>query len=175
MKKPVKLYNVIFPIWMLMFWPTPPVILLTLFGNLAIDTLVLYLALRALKVPDRGGVMKTAWWRVWLSGFLADVIGAAWLALGLFGSAWLDVALDAGNSSWFNDFAMAMTVNPFRHPLAVVWTAIGVAAAGVCIYFFDKRALKKCAGLDGRQRHIAALTMAIVTAPWVFFIPMYIG
>ncbi len=170
MKKQVKLYNVIFPFWMLMFWPTPPVILLTLFGNLAIDALVLYLALRALKVPDRGGVMKKAWWRVWLSGFLADVIGAAWLALGLFGA----MALDANGIGWIGDFGMAMTVNPFRHPLALVWTAIGVAAAGVCIYFFDKRALKKCEGLDSRQRHIAALAMAIVTAPWLFFIPMYI-
>ena len=170
MKKQVKLYNVIFPIWILMFWPNPPVILLTLFGNLAIDALVLYLALRALKVPERGGVMKTAWWRVWLSGFLADVIGAAWLALGLFG-AW---ALDEKGVSWVNDFAMAMTVNPFRHPLALVWTAIGVAIAGVCIYFLDRRALKKCGGLDDHQRHAAALVMAVVTAPWLFFIPMYI-
>lgn len=174
MKKQVKLYNVIFPIWVLMFWPNPPVILITLFGNLAVDALVLYLALRALKVPERGGVMKTAWWRVWRNGFLADVIGAAWLALGLFGTAWLDVALDAQGAGWFNDFASAMTLNPFRHPLALEWTAIGVVIAGVCIYFFDKRALKKCEGLDDHQRHTAALAMAIVTAPWLFFIPMYI-
>ena len=43
--KPLKLYNVIFPIWILMFWPSPPVILLTLLGNLAIDCLVVFLAL----------------------------------------------------------------------------------------------------------------------------------
>ena len=170
MKKQVRLYNVIFPIWVLMFWPNPPVILITLFGNLAIDALVLYLALRALKVPDRGGVMKKAWWRVWRNGFLADIIGAAWLALGLFGA----MALDAKGASWVYNFGIAMTLNPFRHPLALVWTAVGAAIAGVCIYFFDKRALKKCEDLDDHQRHTAALVMAIVTAPWLFFIPMYI-
>ena len=50
-KKPVRLYNVIFPFWLILFWPTPPVILLTLFGNLAIDCLVVFLALLALKHP----------------------------------------------------------------------------------------------------------------------------
>lgn len=169
MKKQVRLYNVIFPVWVLMFWPSPPVILLTLFGNLAIDALVLYLALRALKAPGRGAVMRRAWWRVWRNGFLADLAGAAWLALGWFGA----MALDKSGAGWLYDFGAAMTLNPFRHPLALVWTAIGVAIAGTCIWSFDRRALKKCPELDGRQRRIAALVMAVVTAPWLFFIPIY--
>ena len=37
--KKVKLYNVIFPTWFLMFFP--PVILITLLGNFVIDSLVL--------------------------------------------------------------------------------------------------------------------------------------
>ena len=41
------------------------------------------------------------------------------------------------------------------------------------IYFFDKRAMRSCTLLDGRQKHIVALTMAIVTAPWTFLIPLY--
>ena len=169
-KKPLKLYNVIFPIWILMFWPSPPVILLTLLGNLAIDCLVMFLALQALKHPARGAVLRRCWWKVWLYGFLSDIIGALWLAAGLFG-AW---ALGAdGNAGWVSDFAMAMTVNPFRHPLAFVWTAVGVAIAGVCIYCFDRRVFRRIPELDGRQSHILALTLAIVTAPWLFFIPIY--
>ena len=118
--KPLKLYNVIFPFWLILFWPSPPVILLTLLGNLAIDCLVVFLVLLALKHPARGSVLKRCWWKVWLLGFLSDIIGALWLAAGLFG-AW---ALDAdGTAGWVSDFAMAMTVNPFRHPLALAWTA----------------------------------------------------
>ena len=170
-KKPLKLYNVIFPIWILMFWPSPPVILLTLLGNLAIDCLVVFLALLALKHPAGRAVLRQCWWKVWLFGFLSDVIGALWLAAGLFG-AW---ALDAdGTAGWVSDFAMAMTVNPFRHPLALVWTAVGTAVAGVCIYFFDRRVFRRVPELDGRQGHVLALTLAIVTAPWLFFVPVYL-
>ena len=168
--KPLKLYNVIFPFWLILFWPSPPVILLTLLGNLAIDCLVVFLALLALRHPARGAVLKRCWWKVWLLGFLSDIIGAVWLAAGLFGS-W---ALDAdGTAGWVSDFAMAMTVNPFRHPLALVWTAIGTAAAGVCIYYFDRRVLRRAPELDGQQSHVLALTLAVVTAPWLFFIPIY--
>lgn len=167
--KPVKLYNVIFPVWVLMFWPTPPVILLTLFGNLAIDCLVVFFVLLALKHPAKGAVLRQGWWKVWLLGFLSDLIGALWLALGMLG-AW---ALEAGGMAWVSDFAMAMTLNPFRHPLALVWTAMGVAIAGGCIYFFDRRVFRNAPELDGRQAHILALTLSIATAPWLFFLPMY--
>ena len=170
-KRPLKLYNVIFPIWILMFWPSPPVFLVTLFGNLAIDCLVVFLALLALKHPAKGAALGRCWWKVWLFGFLSDVIGAVWLAAGLFGS-W---ALDAdGTAGWVSDFAMAMTVNPFPHPLALVWTAVGVAVAGACIYCFDRQVFRRVPELDGRQGHVLALALAIATAPWLFFVPVYL-
>ena len=31
----------------------------------------------------------------------------------------------------------------------------------------------RCDLLTAREKHIIALTMAVVTAPWLFFIPMY--
>ena len=45
--------------------------------------------------------------------------------------------------------------------------------AGYCIYRFDKRAMKNCVLLNGGEKHKIALTMAVLTAPWLFFIPMY--
>ena len=33
--------------------------------------------------------------------------------------------------------------------------------------------LKEAEGLTDRERHVIALAMAIVTAPWTFFIPVY--
>ena len=47
MKKQVRLYNVLFPIWIL--WLFPQVLVLVIPGNLAIDCLVLLLTLLALK------------------------------------------------------------------------------------------------------------------------------
>ena len=170
-KSKVRLYNVIFPVWILMFWPSPPVVLITFFGNLAIDCLVVFFALLALKHLAKGAVLKGCWWKVWLLGFLSDVIGALWLALGLFGSWALDA--DGTAAGWVAEFATAMTLNPFRHPLALLWTAIGVAIAGVCIYFFDRRVFRSEPELDPRQSHRLALALAIVTAPWLFFVPVY--
>ena len=170
MRHETRLYNVIFPIWIIMFWPSPPVFLVTFFGNLVIDCAVLFLVLLALRHPAKGAVLRRCWWRVWLYGFLSDIIGALWLAAGLFG-AW---ALDAGGTGgWISDFAMAMTVNPFRHPLALAWTAVGTALAGVCICRFDRRVFQRVPELDGGQSRTLALALAIVTAPWLFFLPMY--
>ena len=163
MKREHRLYNVIFPIWMLVLFPQ--VWLIVIPGNLLVDCLVLLLTLLALKHRDKGGVVKQLWWKFWLLGFAADAIGVAWMLLG-----WL-LAVPFG--SWWESSVGHIMHNAFAHPAAFLWTLAGVAIAGVCIYFFDKWAMGRCALLTPREKHIIALAMAIVTAPWLFFIPMY--
>ena len=161
MKKEVRLYNVLLPVWLL--WIFPQVWLVILPGNLLIDCLVLTGALFVLKHRNKWAVVRKLWWKFWLLGFAADLIGVAWMFLG-----WL---LSIPFEDWWTDTLRYIMHNPFGHPLAFLWTLGGVALAGVCIYFFDRRAMKSCEPLDGGQRHIVALTMAIATAPWLFFIP----
>lgn len=163
MKREHRLYNVIFPIWMLALFPQ--VWLIVIPGNLLVDCLVLLLTLLALKHRDKGGVVKQLWWKFWLLGFAADAIGVAWMLLG-----WL-LAVPFG--SWWESSVGHIMHNAFAHPAAFLWTLAGVAIAGVCIYFFDKKAMGRCALLTPRAKHIIALVMAVVTAPWLFFIPMY--
>ena len=162
MKNRTRLYNVILPIWLL--WLAPPVWLIILPGNLAVDCLVLFLTLLALKHGQKGAALKELWWKIWLLGFAADAVGVAWMILGLFLGEW---------SPWFDLHLSRHIHNSFGSPLAFLWTLAGVALAGVCIYFFDKRAMKSCAPLSAREKHIAALVLAIVTAPWLFLFPMY--
>lgn len=163
MKREHRLYNVIFPIWMLVLFPQ--VWLIVIPGNLLVDCLVLLLTLLALKHRDKGGVVKQLWWKFWLLGFAADAIGVAWMLLG-----WL-LAVPFG--SWWESSVGHIMHNAFAHPAAFLWTLVGVALAGVCIYCFDKKAMGRCDLLTPREKHIIALVMAIVTAPWLFFIPMY--
>lgn len=170
MKKQTRIYNLLFPIWLI--WLFPQVLVFVVPGNLAIDCAVLFFTLLALKHAQKGAVMKRLWWRFWLLGFAADLIGAAWMFLGWQATAWASHLM--GTVGWLEDIGMALTVNPFRHPLAFLWTLAGVALAGVCIYFFDKRAMRSCNLLTGREKHVAALTMAIATAPWLFLIPLYL-
>ena len=163
MKREHRLYNVILPIWMLVIFPQ--VWLIVIPGNLIIDCLVLFLTLLALKHQGKGGVMKKLWWKFWLLGFAADAVGAAWMLLG-----WL---LTVPFGSWWESSVGHIMHNPFAHPAAFLGTLVGVALAGVCIYFFDKKAMSRCELLTIREKRIIALTMAVVTAPWLFFIPMY--
>ena len=163
MKKQTRLYNVILPIWILLLFPQLMVFVIP--GNLIVDCAVLFCILLALKHTQKGAVMKKLWWKFWLLGFAADAVGVVWMILG-----WL---LSVPFEDWWAGTLSYIMHNPFGHPLAFLWTLAGVALAGVCIYFFDKRAMKSCDLLTGREKHIVALTMAIVTAPYLFFIPMY--
>lgn len=163
MKKQTRVYNLLFPIWLI--WLFPQVLVFVIPGNLLIDCAVLFLALLALKHPQKGAVIKKLWWKFWLLGFAADGVGVAWMFLG-----WL---LAIPFEDFWDDTLRYIMHNPFGHPLAFLWTLAGVALAGVCIYFFDKRAMGSCGLLDDRQRHAIALAMAVVTAPWLFFIPVY--
>ena len=174
MRRETRLYNVILPIWMLLLFPQ--VWLIVIPGNLIVDVAVLLLALAALRHAGKGAVVRQLWWKLWLLGFAADAIGVAWMFLGLvpaFVMAWGTAGeASAALSAWENTLGHIMH-DPFAHPAAFAWTLAGVALAGACIYLFDKRAMRGCPLLTPRERHVIALALAIVTAPWLFFIPMY--
>lgn len=161
--KKTRLYNVIFPVWMLFLFPQ--VWLVALPGNLLIDCVVVLLTLMSLKHTQKWAVLRKVWWRVWPLGFAADFVGALFLRH----SVPLLSSLPEPWYSWLDP----IMYNPFKSWLAFALTLTAVALSGVCIYFFDKWAMRSCKHLSVRERHILCLTLAIVTAPWTFFIPMY--
>ena len=69
----MKLYNILFPIWLLWIFPTMWLIIMP--ANLIIDALVIILTLKFLKITDIKAVLKTVIWRTWVCGFLADFVG----------------------------------------------------------------------------------------------------
>lgn len=147
MKKQTRIYNVIFPIWILILFPQLLVFVIP--GNLIVDCAVLWFTLLALKHARKGAVVKKLWWRFWLLGFAADAIGIVWMILGWFSSAYAYDWIGA-DAEWIWEMGHSLMTNAFRHPVAFLWTLAGVAIAGVCIYFFDKRAMRSCELLDGR-------------------------
>ena len=167
MKKQTCLYNVILPVWMLFLFPQ--FWLVALPGNLLIDCAVLLLALLALRHTAKLTVFKQLWWKIWLLGFAADFVGIAALLPALF----MGTNLSGAQYEWWSTHIEPILYNCWKSPLALFWTAAAVGLSGVCIYFFDKWAMRSCAQLTPRQRHILCLTLAILTSPWTFFIPMY--
>lgn len=158
----VKLCNVLFPIWILIFFPQ--VLAIVIPGNLIVDAAVLLIALAAMRHRAKGAVLRKCWWKVWLLGFAADLIGAAWMVLGWFVTSWVP-SLDSSLGK--------ILYNPFGHPAAFLWTAAGVAIAGWFIFLLDRRVFRSVPELTSRQSTRLALTFAIVTAPWLFFLPLY--
>lgn len=161
--KKTRLYNVIFPIWMLFLFPQ--VWLIALPGNLLIDCGVVLFTLMALKHTQKKAVLKQVWWKIWLLGFAADFVGVAVLFPAMF--------LTSAVSKDVRPLIEPVMYNCWKSPLAFLWTAAAVAVSGVCIYFFDRRTMRSCQHLTDRERHLTALSLAVVTAPWMFFIPTY--
>ena len=166
MKQELRLYNVIFPIWML--WLAPQAWLIALPGNLIVDVVVLAVTLKVLGHGSKLAVVKELWWKFWLFGFLADFVGVA----ALLPCPFLMILLEPA-APWLYDALSPVMHNPFLSLPALAWVGAAVALAGYCIYRFDRRAMKDCVLLSETEKHRIALTMAVVTAPWLFFLPVY--
>lgn len=170
----IRLYNVIFPVWLLILFPQ--LLLPILPANLLVDCAVLLAALACLKHPGKKAVLGQVWWKIWLLGFLADAVGLVWMFLGLLPSilgAWGRVGEPSGLVYAWEHSVGHITHNAFVHPAAFLWTLVGVALAGLCIYRFDRRVFRGVPELEDREGHVLALVLAVVTAPWLFFIPVY--
>ena len=140
--KPVRLYNVLFPLWFLMIFPVTWLVVLP--GNFLIDSLVLIISLRVLKIGERKSWYKRHILPIFGFGLLADVIGAAFLFL-----------------------MMVLEVYNFDNELWLAIPAMLLSAGLIFVfnYFVTFRKAEKPIRLR------LALTFAIVTAPYTFLVP----
>ncbi|HEX2946667.1 MAG TPA: hypothetical protein VHT96_12005 [Clostridia bacterium] len=163
MKKDVKLYNVIFPIWFLIFFP--PVIFITLFGNFVIDSLVIMLCYAVFKLSqsklDLKAFYKGSVLKVWLFGFAADIIGA--LMLFIINVSGTGIGLP-------NEFLTGINFDPFGYPPALFLIVFAMLLAAAFILFFNYRFTFRQIE-DRKLRFKVALTIALVTMPWTFLLP----
>lgn len=143
MKKEMRLYNVLFPFWMLLLFPQLWLIVLP--GNFLIDSVVLAISVYCFKMDEKKVFYKQHIFKVFGFGMLADVVGAGYLLL-------MMIYFQVGQmgDEWY------LTVP------ALILSAILIF---VFNYFFTFR---KC---DGRMRMKLALIFAIVTAPYTFLVP----
>lgn len=163
-KTEIRLYNVIFPVYSVLYFPNPFwVIAIPL--NYAIDCAVLRLGLKLCRLYEdqkerRQFINRTAW-RLCAAGFTADLIG--FLFLTYFPKLFLSKQLAQEVSS-------ACYTSPFvsSNVLAVFLAAVTVS--GICIYIIDRWILKK-QGLDSEPAGKIAFLLAVLTAPWLMLYP----
>ncbi len=144
-KNSVKLYNVLFPFWMLLLFPQMWLVILP--GNFIIDSLVLIIGMVALKIDDKKQWYKKHILKIFLFGMLSDIIAAGYM------------------------FLMVMTVLKdvivMADELYLTLPAVIMAAALIFVfnYFFTFKKDEKLLRLK------FSLIFAVVTAPYTFLIP----
>ena len=156
-----KLYNLLLPLWLLIFVPSW-LWLLLIPANYIIDRIVLKWSLGELE--DKGLFCRKHTWKICLAGFLSDFAGAILLLAAAV------LMSSAGGDSFIGDTAGGVMMNPFTNVLSFLVTVAGIALAAMCIYLLDKRILAK-AGLTAEQAKKSAVRLAFITAPYLYLIP----
>ena len=159
-KQSVTLYNLLFPIWILVWLPSPLWLLLIPL-NFIIDYFVLYKSLPA--NAERKTFCNRHTWKICAAGFAADFIGSLFL-FALFRLT------DEYKSGYLRAVSQALAFNPFTNAGAFLIMVVAILLAAYCIYRFDFCILKR-AGLTEGQGKTSALWLAAVTAPYLFLLP----
>lgn len=143
MKKDIKLYNVLFPFWMILMIPWLWLIVLP--GNFIIDSIVLTVSMAILKVADKKQWYKRYIFKIFGFGMIADIIGSAYMLL----------------------MMMVFEVGTMGDELYLTLPALAISAILIFLfnYFFT---FKKT---DKSLRLKFSVIFATVTAPYTFLVP----
>lgn len=158
-KREKRLYNVMFPIWFMLIMPVTWLVALPI--NFIVDSVVLWIAMKVMKLEDKKQIYKKSIVKIWLFGFLADIIGALILLTNQL----------VPSSSTFYQITKAVTWNPFENIIGVLFVAFAVLIAGICIYLFNSKVSFHHVDLEEKKKKRLSLVLAIVTAPYLFFFP----
>lgn len=154
-----KLYNLIFPMYML--WVMPPVIFISAILNFIIDSIVVVITKRFLKIENVFSKYKKIILKVWFFGFLSDFIGALFLfgVSGLFENLNIPIKYN-------------IDYNPFGNIYALIITFLGILVSGILIFIFNKKISFKNIDITERQKFVLSLVLSIVTSPYLFLLPV---
>ena len=126
--------------------------------NFIVDSIVLLIGFKIFGKEKVWHNWKKSILLSWIFGYLADVA-----------AAFLLLAFEFLAGAAFHTSVMA---NPFRGLLQFLCTLISVLAAGVLIYVFNAKIALRKTELDDKAKKKVALLMAIVTMPYLFFMPL---
>lgn len=161
---------------MYLLWLFPTIWITIAPANFIIDSVVVLLALSIWKIP-RKEIYKKTIFKVWGYGFLADLIGSLLLlAISLISHPIIsnETLFSETIREAVNDFRIAVEYNPFENIFAFMVTVLAIIISGLCIYKFNLKRTFKNIEIDDIYIKRMALTLAIVTAPYMLLIPAYL-
>lgn len=160
-----KLYNLFFPVWLLLF--IPPIIFVVLPINLLIDSIVIIFTLKYLNVTNYWNKTKSVIIKIWLCGFIADIIGA----LLMFSAILIDDYVFHNGLNWWYEHVLAINYNPFANIFAFLWTTLCLLITSIFIFLFNYYFCLKKIQIDNIQRRKLSISSSIFTTPYIFYLP----
>ena len=106
--RPIRTYNILLPIWLLVWFPSWLWLILVP-ANYLVDRLVLSWSLGDME--GKGTFCRENTWRVCVAGFISDFAGSALLLVAI---------VFLGSQPGANEFAAALTLNPFANIFALL-------------------------------------------------------
>ena len=131
--------------------------------NWLIDLLVLWLTMKAMRFEHPAKLAGRHVWLTWIFGFAADLLGGI-----------LMIAPDWGSSIKKESVFYGITrvlYNPFYDIWAFLWTTLGVVVTAVLIFIYNRYMVLRKADMTDVQKRKIALSLAIFTAPYLFYLP----
>ena len=149
----MKLYNILFPIWLFWIFPTY-VWMIILPINFLLDSLVV------LWMAKRNHVELSVWKKsilnIWIIGFVSDIVGALLILL-------LMIGIDFLNFPW----------DTMHFPGTTLMSIPGVILAGILIYHLNRKMSFMNCNIDENTVKKISMALAIFTAPYAMLIPLY--
>ena len=143
MKNEIKLYNVLFPFWMMMLFPMTWCVVIP--ANFVIDSLVLIAGMFILKLAEKKQFFKKHILKIYLFGMLSDIAGAGLMLIMMLG----------------------FELGHFGDELYMTVPALLLSAALIFVLNY-KVSFKDC---EKPIRLRMALIFTVATAPYTFLIP----
>ena len=143
MKKEIRLYNVLFPFWMLLLFPQLWLIVIP--GNFLIDSLVLFVSMICFKIQNKKAFYKQNILKIFCFGILSDLVGSVFMLI----------------------MMLCLQIGRMGDELYLTLPALIISA--VCIFLLNYFVtFRKC---DKHISVKLALVFAIITAPYTFLVP----
>lgn len=165
-KNRVTLYNAIFPVWLLWLFPQTWIVILP--ANFLIDLLVIVLTMRHLGIREIRSRVKKVILRTWLCGFAADFVGVFLM----FVTELINFDRNTAFGRWWDDkLADPVMFHPFSSVWGFLWVTLCVLVSAAVIYLLNVKFCLKKADLEEYERKKLALSLAVFTAPYLFYLP----
>lgn len=170
MKKNIKLYNMVFPVFML-FAFVPGFWLISLAGNFAIDSIVLIIIMLIMFKKIDWSIYKKTIIKIWIFGFISDLIGSLYLVLMsiLHGTEYMegkDLLRQIKTGIY-----LATNHSPHESVWGVIFIVSGILVSAICIFAFNYFISFKRIKISKKQKILSSLSFAIFTAPYAFLLP----